>query len=176
MVGAAEGQSALVTSPEASLANTSHGNTASRFGSSRYMPGAHNYVDKAPREGEGEHSPMGGVRRGGILTVPKDYELALSLHLAKALRRAVLLALADNAAVAARYWKIGHSEEEKNKDCPEGTKYVAADKYGSGCRPECRPGSYSDTAGAAECTACVATSADEHAVSMLMHGPWMPSE
>ena len=45
------------------------------------------------------------------------------------------------------------SEEEKKKDCPEGTKYVAADNYGSGCRPECRPGSYSDT-GLYPCQRC----------------------
>ena len=45
------------------------------------------------------------------------------------------------------------SEEDKKKDCPKGTKYVTEDKYGSGCRPECRPGSYSST-GLYPCTRC----------------------
>ena len=45
------------------------------------------------------------------------------------------------------------SDEDKKMDCPKGTKYVTEDKYGSGCRPECRPGSYSST-GLYPCTRC----------------------
>ena len=45
------------------------------------------------------------------------------------------------------------SDEDKKMDCPQGTKYVTGDEDGSGCRPECRPGSYSST-GLYPCTRC----------------------
>ena len=63
----------------------------------------------------------------------------------------------DGAGATTCVKETGSGGEEDKKDCPEGTKYVTEDERGSGCRPECRPGSYSST-GLYPCKRCPAGS------------------